>query len=729
MVCPVVFVPGVAGSLLYEGGDQLWPGCPFDTVHEHLAMAPGPNGEYISKYPVYAKDIIRSVDCTGAILRTLGLVPVVNVIVGAGLVTGAIDPTTSVYQPMVDYLTETRLLREYNHHGDPRRRTPAGCDIAQGSRTRPNFFVFPFDWRQDIAKSADELRDYVRCVERIHPGRRVDILAHSMGGLVARRYILGGDHNVAHLVTLGTPWLGAPKFPYVAFTGDFGVPEALITHNTIRNILTFFPGPHQLLPSPAYFDLIGTTQAPRYWLADWPLVEAGVDLNGNGRDNEVFDVFETFAAAVDRQFPLLSHPAINTAQFHDVPGQDDWRRDESGVSYLHVVGVQQALLTPVQVTAQGTTICEEASPLPSFISLRNCSPGPPKLTYVPGIGDGTVPLLSSSRLGGTFGRPINGTVILDRTTAMGDDLNAPSAFVHPVLGSENGDNNVAHAGLPNNPNILDIAMEFFATGAAPGSTPPSEPRAGQAFTVASAPSFRSELMFTPSFDLVVDGFSSVIITDENGLSFDAAVEAPPAGMIALAPFFIGPQALQVFGPANHRYDIRLTAAGRPSEVTIRHWLTSGISIVTRFLDVTIPQGTTLALTLGPDDAGTLWRDMDHDGVFETSMAPTVSVSGPPAQDLEPPTVEFRVTRKHDTILVDIFAEDSGTGVKALFYSLDGRTFFPYTGTLSLHPTHKTVIHAFAEDQVANRSRVFTLKLPASRKPRDDDRQRHPELRE
>src|SRR5262249_14901356 len=160
----------------------------------------------------------RVIDCTGAVLKTVGPLGFF------------IDATASIYKPMIDYLESGLLLREYDHRGDPFLRTEAGCDVDQRDSTAPNFFVFPYDWRQDIAKSAQELRDYVHCIRRIYPGTQVDILAHSMGGLVARRYILDGDHNVVHLATLGTPWLGAPKFPYVAFTGDFGVDENLIRY-------------------------------------------------------------------------------------------------------------------------------------------------------------------------------------------------------------------------------------------------------------------------------------------------------------------------------------------------------------------------------------------------------------------------------------------------------------------------------------------------------------------
>jgi hypothetical protein len=53
---------------------------------------------------------------------------------------------------------------------------------------------------------------------------KVDIVAHSMGGLVAREYIetLNGGKNIDQLITLGTPHNGSPKSYPIWEAGDFG---------------------------------------------------------------------------------------------------------------------------------------------------------------------------------------------------------------------------------------------------------------------------------------------------------------------------------------------------------------------------------------------------------------------------------------------------------------------------------------------------------------------------
>lgn len=68
----------------------------------------------------------------------------------------------------------------------------------------------------DIAEAANELGDLLGKVRRLHPGRSVDLIAHSMGGLVARRYLAtiakrdpARFPHVEHLVTFASPHQGS----------------------------------------------------------------------------------------------------------------------------------------------------------------------------------------------------------------------------------------------------------------------------------------------------------------------------------------------------------------------------------------------------------------------------------------------------------------------------------------------------------------------------------------
>jgi triacylglycerol esterase/lipase EstA (alpha/beta hydrolase family) len=63
---------------------------------------------------------------------------------------------------------------------------------------------------QSVRRSGRHLRDFVERVCAREDVKKVDIVAHSLGGVVARYYIeqLGGDARVGRLVTIGSPHRG-----------------------------------------------------------------------------------------------------------------------------------------------------------------------------------------------------------------------------------------------------------------------------------------------------------------------------------------------------------------------------------------------------------------------------------------------------------------------------------------------------------------------------------------
>jgi len=81
-------------------------------------------------------------------------------------------------------------------------------------------FSFPYDWKNSNVFTAGLLRDKINEVQEICDCEKVDIVAHSMGGLVARYYIQSGlyEDDVDQLVFLGTPHLGSPK-AYLTWEG------------------------------------------------------------------------------------------------------------------------------------------------------------------------------------------------------------------------------------------------------------------------------------------------------------------------------------------------------------------------------------------------------------------------------------------------------------------------------------------------------------------------------
>ena len=111
-----------------------------------------------------------------------------------------------------------------------------GTPIEQRER---RYYIFPYDWRQDNVVHARGLEQLIDTIRRDYadPDLRVDIIAHSMGGLIARYYlrygtvdVLDGSHDemvslygttrVRKLILLGTPNMGSASSLHAFLSGE-----------------------------------------------------------------------------------------------------------------------------------------------------------------------------------------------------------------------------------------------------------------------------------------------------------------------------------------------------------------------------------------------------------------------------------------------------------------------------------------------------------------------------
>jgi pimeloyl-ACP methyl ester carboxylesterase len=242
---PVIFIHGVLGSKLKhkETGEEGWFSSPWKLLFDefrHLALDVDPESlEVISNvYEPYelAGDIIGK-DFYGNIIKTL-----------------------------VEY-------GGYKH-------AVVGQNINPEQK---NLYTFIYDWRQDNVISARQLADTVDQIREDYgnPDLKVDIVAHSMGGLIARYYMrygrkdvtndndfpvnMYGGERVRRVILLGTPNLGSVEMLNAFIDGiKLGLkrinPETLVT----------MPSLFQLLPHP---------------LNNWIVSAAGKPL-----DRDLFDI-------------------------------------------------------------------------------------------------------------------------------------------------------------------------------------------------------------------------------------------------------------------------------------------------------------------------------------------------------------------------------------------------------------------------------------------------------
>jgi pimeloyl-ACP methyl ester carboxylesterase len=243
---PVILIPGALGSRLLDKhtGSEVWPG---STLH----LLAGSKQDLVLPFdPVTLQPIddgleasglfeeVLNADFYGAIVRTLRQ--------SGGFVPGKLGV-----------------------HADPRAR---------------QYYVFAYDWRQDNVTTAKHLDALIEQLRRDYddPTLKVNVIAHSMGGLITRYYLrygavdalqgdgafpinMAGAGKVGTAVLLGTPNLGSVS----------SLQSMLLGHRVgLRRIepevLATMPSVYELLPHP---------------LTDW-----SVDPRGKDLDLDLYDV-------------------------------------------------------------------------------------------------------------------------------------------------------------------------------------------------------------------------------------------------------------------------------------------------------------------------------------------------------------------------------------------------------------------------------------------------------
>ena len=116
-----------------------------------------------------------------------------------------------------------------------------------GYKENRDLFVFDYDWRRSVFDNADALDRFVRDKA---PDGKVDILAHSMGALVARVYVMegGGAAHVARLFSAGAPFQGSVKVFQTVERGWGALNPAMGGLDGFRRTILSFPSVFELMP-------------------------------------------------------------------------------------------------------------------------------------------------------------------------------------------------------------------------------------------------------------------------------------------------------------------------------------------------------------------------------------------------------------------------------------------------------------------------------------------------
>lgn len=692
---PVIFIPGIGGSVLAERNadgtetviypDKLFS---FEGLNDPTAGLNRLDLGLNPKPDIIATDALRRIQA-----------PIIPVSI------------SNVYGQFIDELKFQGEHTEYEVAGIPERRS-SDCQAEQQRSQKPTFFVFGYDWRLSNSENSAKLYDYVQCVQRFYPGTNINIVTHSMGGLVARRYLLDHilNHHVEKLVTIAAPWLGAPKALNGILTGEFFPLSGLFSHNEkVKRIALRAKGIHELLPSKWYFDLGGR-----------PLKEL-VDANENGIFPEIYDEHSTAVNWLDTSIPFnVNTPYKNSKDFHEFPdpdsqsGQDDWRQDVAGVEYFHIWG--QLAFNPLLNMGTGTInqVIIFSTVDPEAIDIRE------KYDYrkAYGNGDGTVPTPSASRSNGFESLYfLPGTEDLPFTT---DDFTEDSLY--------------SHNGLLSNPDVIDEVLVHLEDDE-PESSENNQSNMSNLENPKRPKKFKSreehkeywkkkreyykseefqQRMYENSMAmdwhfLDVSGVERLDITDPDGNTNTplgiAADLAVPDVLYSYGTLpednYIVPHEVRM--PANKIYDVKFRATSEGIRIEMLRGPGRNISVKTvRYLDLHLPVGVMAWLKFTPQGVEDLRYDADGDGIFESTLAPTYSVTGDAAKDITPPIVRINTDISGNTATVTITATDEETGVKYIKYRTSSGRYQLYTVPFTVNLNQVGMIYALAEDNVGNR---------------------------
>lgn len=360
----LIFVPGTMGTELFDAaGEKLWPPKPLETQfgYDRVAQLLGED--------VRPAGVVKSVSCF------------------------------DVYGSLLTQFAEL------------------GYEVDPGAGAK-RLVTFPYDWRLDLEATADAL---ARALDRVHAdgASRIDLVAHSMGGLVCRLVLETQRYagrpwfgQIANFIAVATPHQGAP----LALARILGLDSTLgIGKADFRRLTNDrrYPSGYQLLPAPTE-------------LACWDMADMSVGS---------LDIYDPASAG-----PLgLDDELLQRARWvHDSLASGAAPRH---VRYFYFAGTGHETVTRVNVLARGG-----AYPVEEMV-----------VTRTEDAGDGTVPFWSA------LPRPVQKQVVVGEHMKVFRDLPFRRVF-YRLLGGDLGLPLQATGVGPDEPMTLSLPTPVIEVG-------------------------------------------------------------------------------------------------------------------------------------------------------------------------------------------------------------------------------------------------------------------------
>jgi len=589
---------------------------------------------------------------------------------------------------------------------------------AAGYREGKNLFPFPYDWRKntetakgggylyfngDVSKDMS-LIEFIDYVQQKTDAKQVDIMSHSLGGLVTLSAMRDpavrnpdGSSKVRKVLTLGTPVLGATKFyGFMQYRLDCFVDPPLLlclsNPETIQKTIGNFPALYQGIPgrnfhaaegSPLVFDYDSDSDGARdgeksyeYW--------TGLDGRPLDDDNVAKSHNETLMRAGDEYHKKYDDLAATPFA--------------APVEYTRIVGDSRAttesfhkkLYKPI------CTLSREYSEVPCTYTDYEYEIIESSEDRFEG-GDGTIPLHSAD------------VYNPDRDFDMRRGY--PNVYAH----------NVEHGALATDETVLSFAVLYFSgerqSASSHQTTQASSPRSFFAMSEANAQdetqpleeierlAEQSGLSMTPeSFDGIEVFTSGPVrghLKDESGKKLGDTAATPGDSTVEEIPGAdynsIGDSRSFFLNDANGSYTADFKSTGNEEiEVKVRTFVAGRITEQAIYrLESPADSDLKLGVTAGTEvGAAELFVDTDADSIVDRRLSPASVVKGQAASEYDAPNTILsskvlepqtpRGPRDDDTdggrgrprpeeTLVTLAAGDGpeGSGVATTYYVLPG----------------------------------------------------------
>lgn len=245
---PIIIIPGLTGSELInpKTGKIVW-------------FKPQRAKDDDLRLPISSVNLTRNRDSliVGDIIRNVQLIKFL--------------PETEIYERLIDALEKRAGYKE------------GKLDAPEKGGDQATFYVFPYDWRRDNVENARLLVQHVETLKRKlgKPNLKFNIIAHSMGGLIARYAVRYGNADLPAGNAAPKPtWAGARNFDRVFLLGtpNEGSPRALdalingysifggLNLPFVQNLSKFdaftIPSAYQLLPFESTFKALDENFQP-----------------------------------------------------------------------------------------------------------------------------------------------------------------------------------------------------------------------------------------------------------------------------------------------------------------------------------------------------------------------------------------------------------------------------------------------------------------------------------